>query len=58
MNQDLSKLVERVDWRLEKYDGDPPKPGEKKLPVEVIEGGDGRPTVVSYPQKEFEDGNH
>ena len=33
-------------WVLEKFDGDPPKPGENKLPVEVIEGGDGLPTVV------------
>ena len=33
-------------WVLEKFDGDPPQPGEDKLPVEVIEGGDGLPTVV------------
>lgn len=36
-------------WRLEKFEGDPPHDG--KLPIEVIEGGDGLPTVHSYPQE-------
>lgn len=39
-------------WKLEKFDGELPQPGENKLPVEVIEGGDGLPTVTRYPQRE------
>lgn len=39
-------------WKLEKFDGDPPQPGEHKLPLEVIEGGDGLPTTHRYPQRE------
>ncbi len=33
-------------FRLTKYDGDPPRPGEDKAPVEIIQGGDGLPTRV------------
>jgi hypothetical protein len=32
-------------WSLAKYDGDPPKEGEVKAPVEIIEGGAEQPTV-------------
>lgn len=32
------------EWRLDKYEGDPPQPGETKLPFEYITGGDGLPT--------------
>lgn len=32
------------EWRLDKYDGDPPQPGEHKLPIEYITGGDELPT--------------
>lgn len=42
-------------WRLAKYDGDPPKPGEHKEPVEIIEGGDDIPTRVIF-RKEASDG--
>lgn len=35
-------------WRLNKYVGDPPKPGEDKEPFEIIEGGDGLPTRVVH----------
>lgn len=50
MKEDV-KLKMRVTWKLEKFDGEAPLPGEHKLPVEVIEGGDDLPTVVSYPQE-------
>lgn len=45
MSQDTPDVnVEITSWRLEKFDGDPPKfPGEKE-PVAVIEGGAGLPT--------------
>lgn len=39
-------------WRLVKYEGDAPAPGEHKTPIEIIEGGDGQPTVRSYPAQE------
>lgn len=32
------------EWRLDKFDGDPPGPGETKIPVEYITGGDELPT--------------
>lgn len=37
-----SKLGSITHWRLEKFDGEYE---EGKIPVEVIEGGDGIPTV-------------
>ena len=43
---DAANVVESMDWRLEKFDGEPPLPGENKLPVEIIEGGDNKPTTV------------
>jgi len=41
----------RADFRLEKFDGEK-RPGDGKEPVEVIEGGDGRPTVMTFPKEE------
>jgi hypothetical protein len=38
-----------ISYRLDKYDGDAPRPGESKVPFEVIEGGDDMPTVVTHP---------
>lgn len=36
--QDLtSAQIEHVKFRVDKYDGDPPKPGEDKKPVETVE---------------------
>ena len=41
------KLKERV--TLEKFDGDPPAPGEKKLPVERIVVEDGVIISIEHP---------
>lgn len=44
---DAPKVKVHRHFRLEKFDGEPPQPGEHKDPVEIIEGGDGEPTVVT-----------
>lgn len=46
------KTVQR--WRLVKWDGDPPAPGEAKEPIEVIEGGDDVPTRVVFRRAGFD----
>lgn len=46
MREAAVKVTQIVRWRLEKFDGEPPQPGELKTPVEVITGGDGIPTVI------------
>ena len=38
--------VQVTHWRVTKYDGDPPRPDEDKVPVEIIQGGDGIPTRI------------
>jgi len=38
--------VEVTHFRLTKYEGDPPQPGEEKEPIEIIQGGDNLPTRV------------
>ena len=38
--QDRLPVVDKVTWRLEKFEGDPPAPGDEKRPFEIIEGGD------------------
>ena len=53
--QEQTKISVTRRWRLEKFDGDPPKEGEHKEPVEIIEGGDDIPTRVVY-RKEPENG--
>lgn len=63
---DATKFKVKVSYRLEKFEGDPPcgwRLGfswrfpwiayrESKIPFEVIEGGDDRPTVITHPQQE------
>lgn len=46
--------AEVVSWKLEKFDGDPPQPGEHKLPVEIIRGGKDRPTLRIFNPTEEE----
>ena len=50
MSQDAMQMVQVAHFRLEKIDA------VTGAVVEVIEGGDGIPTVVSYP-KESDHGN-
>jgi len=42
----LQAEIEVTHFRVTKYDGDPPKPDENKMPVEIIQGGAGIPTRV------------
>jgi len=44
--EDQGSLNIRVRWRLVKWEGEPPKEGEQKEPLEVIEGGDDIPIRV------------
>jgi hypothetical protein len=44
--EDQGSLNIRVRWRLVKWEGEPPKEGEQKEPLEVIEGGDDIQTRV------------
>lgn len=54
--QDKQAVKQVVRWRLEKFDGDPPKPGEKKEPIEVIEGGDDiKPRIVKERKQDAVD---
>ena len=49
MNQETSKPSVGVKrWKIEKFDGDPPRAGETKQPFEVIEGGDDIDTRVIF----------
>ncbi|NOY63052.1 MAG: hypothetical protein GXP10_07870 [Gammaproteobacteria bacterium] len=44
-------------WRLTKWQGDPPKPGEYKVPLEIIEWNDSNSAVSTrYPQNELKNG--
>ncbi len=45
-NFEIPKVKFREDWKLEKFDGEK-MPGDGKLPVEVLEGGDGKPTILT-----------
>lgn len=45
-NFEIPKVKFREDWKLEKFDGEK-IPGDGKVPVEVLEGGDGRPTILT-----------
>lgn len=45
---EIPKMKFREDFKLEKFDGEK-VPGDGKVPVEVIEGGDGRDTVLTKP---------
>lgn len=38
MATDKPKLQMKLEWRVEKFDGEPPQAGEEKAPVEVITG--------------------
>lgn len=40
-------------FQVVKFDGDPPAPGEKKEPAEIIEGGDDIPTRVTYRRGQY-----
>lgn len=43
---EIPKMKFREDFKLEKFDGEK-VPGDGKEPVEVIEGGDGRDTILT-----------
>ena len=44
MNEETVKVKAVLDWKLEKFDGDPPTFEGEKEPVEIITGGDDKPT--------------
>ena len=49
MSDDAGGLdVQCKRFRLVKWDGAPPEPGEEKEPLEIIEGGDGLETRVVF----------
>ena len=50
MQQAPLQLKQIVTWELRKYEGEAPRPGEHKEPIEIITGGDNLPTLVSKPQ--------
>lgn len=44
VNDEPRTVGKVLHWRCDKYEGDPPQPGEHKLPIEYVEGGDEKPT--------------
>lgn len=47
MPSETIKMKVQERFQLRKWDGDPPKPGEDKPPVEIITFGDGIPTTIN-----------
>lgn len=47
MNEQGKVSLSVLHWKRTAWDGDPPKPGEKK-PCVVREGGEGIPTTDTY----------
>lgn len=43
---EIPRMKFREDFKLEKFDGEK-VPGDGKVPVEVIEGGDGKDTILT-----------
>ncbi len=56
MSDDANSLDVRCKrFRLVKWDGPPPEPGEDKEPLEIIEGGDGLETRVVWLRGQTQD---
>jgi hypothetical protein len=48
LDENCDLIIGVKHFQVVKFDGDPPPPGEKKEPAEIIEGGDDVPTRVTY----------
>ncbi|MBI3771460.1 MAG: hypothetical protein HY272_01955 [Gammaproteobacteria bacterium] len=51
-NEKMQAQITEQRFELVKFDGEPPAPGEVKEPAEIIEGGDGIETAITYRKGE------